>query len=140
VPYNGTQLRPDTTYAITVTATTSDGATATRIVSVHTDPQPQQALTISNLAVTEITASTARVSFTANKCVGSSFVVTGGGSGRYDWGYPVSDHCLTDQWATVGYFQTSRLAAGQVNTVTVTATTSEGESVVKAIRFEVPAS
>ena len=140
VPYNGTQLRPDTTYAITVTATTSDGATATRIVSVHTDPQPQQVLTISNLAVTEITASTARVSFTANKCVGSSFVVTGGGSGRYDWGYPVSDHCLTDQWATVGYFQTSRLAAGQVNTVTVTATTSEGESVVKAIRFEVPAS
>ncbi len=138
VPYNGTQLRPNTAYSVTVTARSESGQTARRVVQLTTKAQPEAPLRISGLSVTEITATTARVSFTANKCVGSSFVVTSGGSGRYDWGYPVSNHCLTDQWATVGYFQSSRLAPG-TNTVVVTAHTATGERVSQSITFTVPA-
>lgn len=139
VPYNGTQLRPSTAYTVSIKTTSRSGQVSTRNVSFTTKAQPLAPLAISNLRVSEITASTARVSFTANKCVGSSFVVTGGGSGRYDWGYPNTNHCLTDQWGTIGYFQSSRLLAGAENTVTVTARTKDGESVTRSITFSVPA-
>lgn len=138
-PFTSSKLQADTEYTVTVVLVNKDGVESPeRSVTFRTEEATEVVTPpiISELTVSQVTATSARVSFRTDKCTGSQYVVNG--APHHNVGYPFGSECFNNHWAELGSapYSPGPLTPGTTYQVVVTAILDDGtESVPRQVAF-----